>query len=169
MKGKPNFDRFMEMYEQWYIKLPYIVSTMAVEDIIKNFSPRQGSYIDGSLTAWKRRKKDKDPGRAILIGPGGGRLWRSLRPEPQPETARVVTDVPYAQIHNEGGEIMGVVTVPEHTRRTKSGETTVKEHEMKMNTIMPPRPFMLTSPEFDAALEKKIHDDLEDMFFKSIE
>ena len=53
--------------------------------------------------AWQRRRSPTRSGGAILIGKG--RLRRSIRSKTTGESITFYTDSPYAEIHNEGGEI----------------------------------------------------------------
>lgn len=80
-----------------------------------------------------------------------GRLRRSLRTEVTPTGGRVFTEVPYAQIHNEGGTITGSVYVRAHTYRTRSGKQAQRRaHTRSVNTSIPQRQFMGHSPELEA-------------------
>lgn len=60
--------------------------------------------------AWQRRKSPLRPGRAILSGQN---LRRSIRSEIKENSIVFKSDLPYAAIHNDGGEI-------KVTRRMKS-------------------------------------------------
>lgn len=143
-KQFPNpFEKWIPKYMDWRRKLPDAVSTLAVNEFKNNF--RQGGWRQGSgVTKWEDRKaKDKNKKRrAILVK--SGRLKRSLRKAPDYNLARVVTDVVYAQIHNEGGTITTKQTVKPHLRRNKkSGKRSiVKGHTRHVNITIPPRPFM---------------------------
>lgn len=53
--------------------------------------------------AWQRRKSPSRSGGAILIGSGS--LRRSIRSRTTGDSITFYTDSPYAEIHNEGGEI----------------------------------------------------------------
>jgi phage gpG-like protein len=105
-------------------KLPRDVSILAVDHFKMNFR-RQGAYGEtGTFKKWKARLKantKRSKGRAILVQ--SARLKRSLRAAPQGVFARVVTDVPYAKVHNEGSK--GVVYVKAH-KRTASVKRTIK-------------------------------------------
>jgi phage gpG-like protein len=81
------------------------------------------------------------------------RLKPSIRVISADESKIIVgSDVPYAQIHNDGGTINKSVTVKTHTvrqhSRTRKGRNeTVKEHKVqahtrKMNTTIPQRRFL---------------------------
>jgi phage gpG-like protein len=136
------FDKWIPTYIAWRRKLPDEVSTIAVNEFKNNF--RQGGWRQGSgTTKWKplaKQKKGKKKG-AVLVA--SGRLKRSLRKQPDFIYARVVTNVPYAKIHNEGGTISGTFQWRQHKRiNKKGGYSTVKSHSKKVNTKIPARPFM---------------------------
>ena len=77
---------------------------------------------------WPRRKGNTDPGRAVLIGKGSGRLRRSIRiTKTTSDSVTVGSDLPYAKIHNEG--FNGTENVREHTRTTTSHTLTTLYRE----------------------------------------
>ena len=53
--------------------------------------------------AWKRRRSPTRPGGHILVASGD--LRRSIRSEIRENSVVFMSDLPYAAIHNEGGEI----------------------------------------------------------------
>jgi phage gpG-like protein len=147
-------------YARFRTQLPMIVSTIAANTFKENFR-RQGYEADsGGINRWKKRVV-VDAGRGILTK--SGRLRRSLRAAPTGNEARVVTNVPYAKVHNEG--FKGTVSVKSHKRytyqtsiqkrRTKSGKkrntvvktrngvTRVKGYTKRMTVVA--RPFMITT------------------------
>ena len=64
-----------------------------------------------------------------MVGKGSGRLKKSIRRiRVTQNSVTIGTDVPYAQIHNEGGTIKKTVSV--------------KSHRRKMNTTIPQRQFI---------------------------
>jgi phage gpG-like protein len=71
-----------------------------------------------------------------------GRLRRSLRKQVRGNIIFISTDVPYAEIHNEGGTIQATANVPQHSRKTKKGKSQVKAHTRRINIKMPRRQFM---------------------------
>lgn len=68
------------------------------DEFDKNFE-RQGFFSE----AWQRRKSPLRPGRAVLTDTGA--LRRSIRSRMTEDSIVFYTDLPYAAIHNEGGEI----------------------------------------------------------------
>lgn len=127
-------------------KLTQYAGTEALNFYKESFK-RQG-FIDERYEAWKERKAPtnrkaarRTGKRAILVQTG--RLRRSLRKRVINTTIEILTDVPYAQIHNEGGTIQGTATVRQHTRRTKLGvKSNVTAHTRKVNMRIPKRQFM---------------------------
>lgn len=96
---------------------------MALEDVFRNLPVwaanaahnisltafRRGGWIDTSFVPWpKRHPANHSRGRALLVKTG--QLRRSLRTAHGPNYFEIYTDVPYAQIHNEGGTITQTVT-----------------------------------------------------------
>lgn len=117
-------------------------SRMALNEFKDNFR-KQGYMNAGSVfIPWKATKSGKksrvfgknSSGRILMGNPP--RLKASLRKMPTHDTARVVTDKPYAKIHNEGGVIHR--TYVKHIK--KKGQIIVREHSTNIN--MPKRTFM---------------------------
>lgn len=69
------------------------------DEFDKNFE-RQGFFSE----KWQRRKSPTRPGGAILVDTGS--LRRSIRSKVTDNSVVFYTDLPYAGIHNEGGEIV---------------------------------------------------------------
>ncbi|MDE5525683.1 phage virion morphogenesis protein [Elizabethkingia meningoseptica] len=110
--------------------------------IAVNFSKErfvQKNWLNESAETWQPRKR---PGKGSLMTVSG-RLKRSIRKVKQGSYyVYIGTDVPYAQIHNEGGEINKTVTVRAHSRQRKNGRQNVRTHTRKMNVKMPKRQFL---------------------------
>ena len=99
------------------------------------------NWLDQSPEPWEPRKR-KAPG-SLMIGKGSGRLKKSIRRiNVTRNSVTIGTDVPYAQIHNEGGTINKIVTVKAHSRKRKGRSENVKSHRRKMNITMPKRQFI---------------------------
>ncbi len=131
-------------------------SAAAIETHYKGSFRGQG-FADGS-SKWKGRHKDTDKGRATLVKSGD--LRRSIKASVSgPRSITLSTDVPYAEIHNEGGTITAAQSVKSHARRTSKGTTTVKAHTRNVNTSMPQRQFMPIEgkDKIGKALEDKIY------------
>lgn len=79
-----------------------ILSDIRVElgdEFDRNFE-RQAFFND----AWTRRKSSPRPGGTILVDTGT--LRRSIRSRTTDDSITFYTDLPYAAIHNDGGEIV---------------------------------------------------------------
>ncbi len=124
-------------------KSPRLIGEESVKFFKRNFD-KQGFLGDSGREAWKARNPDSDPGRAILVGQGSGRLRDSIRViSAKPSSIVVGTDVPYAKIHNEGGKVKGVRNVRPYKRQPKGRKRhNVKGHTRKVNYTMPQRKFI---------------------------
>ena len=123
--------------------------------IAVNFSKERfvkKDWLNGtSRQNWDKRKK-ADRGSLMVRS---GRLKRSIRKMSEGDYfVYVGTDVPYAQIHNEGGDINKTVTVRTHSRTRKGRTETVKSHRRKMNIKMPKRQFLGDSNALAKRLER---------------
>ena len=94
--------------------MPTIAGVEAVNHFKASF--KNEGFTNDSLVKWKARKK-KDEGRAILTKTG--RLRRGIKVMRKTENSVTVgvdlSEVPYAQVHNEG--FNGTVAVRAHVRR----------------------------------------------------
>lgn len=175
----------MDRLENVHRQMPTLVGGIAVTFFKERF--KQQNWVDVNTQPWKKRKESraqrkKNAGRAVLVK--SGRLRRSIRVTRKGrDFVAVGTDVPYAQIHNEGGRIRGTVTVKKHTRgsfymdevskpgarkekwvKKKAGDVQVKSHSRKMNTNIPQRQFMGSS----AVLRQKLHRQMQAMIQKAL-
>ena len=141
--------------------------TAEVGIIAVNFSKDRfqfKNWIDkGGVEKWKPRQRNKRNDKGSLLV-RSGRLKRSIRKIITGDYYVMVgTDVPYAQIHNEGGEINKTVRVRGFQRKINIrarkidratgrvrklkkviGQTlvNVRSHNRKMNLQMPKRQFL---------------------------
>ena len=133
--------------------MPARVGTCAV-----NFSKQrfvQQNWHDTTPEPWKPRSRTRRGGErrqngAILVD--SGRLKRSIRVV-SADSNRVIigTDVPYAEIHNEG--LDGEVSVRKHSRRSRKGRLhIVKAHKRRVH--MPQRCFLGESQALATQLEE---------------
>lgn len=133
--------------------MPARVGTCAV-----NFSKQrfvQQNWHDTTPEPWKPRSRTRHGGErrqsgAILVD--SGRLKRSIRVV-SADSNRVIigTDVPYAEIHNEG--LDGEVSVRKHSRRSRKGRLhIVKAHKRRVH--MPQRRFLGESQALATQLEE---------------
>lgn len=132
--------------------IPQLVATEAV-----NFSKErfvQQNWVDATTEPWrkrkvKRRSKTRERG-AVLVS--SGRLKRSIRKVLVASDMVIIgSDVPYAQIHNDG--FRGRETVKAHKRKSRKGRSTeVKSFTRSMN--MPRRRFIGQSAVLNTRIER---------------
>lgn len=107
---RPNIFKIQKEYNAFKKRLPGFVGGLAVTFFKENF--RRGGFVNERLEPWKPTKKGSpfakpkgSVGRNVLIR--SGTLLRSIKV--LRKTNRVVkvgsANVPYANIHNEGGTI----------------------------------------------------------------
>lgn len=180
-KGK-QVKQMLEEFKVFRARLPQMVGTEAVSFFKQSFR-RQGWIDKGGVEKWKRRKHDgrKSRSRGILML--RGTLRRSIRiVEKSISSVTVGTDVPYAQIHNEGGHITAIAHVRAYKRKgsayTRHAQTNVntrrslsrkrigrsggevKAHTRRMNIHMPKRQFMGQSRFFERRIQMQTEREL---------
>lgn len=139
---------------------------------------------------WARRKSPIRPGRAILVDTG--KLRQSIRSQSTDNSIRFFTDLPYAGIHNEGGEIKVTRKMKaffwhkyyEATGsfgRKKNGERRNDKRTIQLSTeaefwkcmalmkvgqsiTIPKRQFLGASPEVEQAVKDIIEENLTEYF-----
>lgn len=140
--------------------LPARVATHAVNFSKERFVKQ--NWHDTTPEPWKPRSRARRGGQkrqngAVLVD--SGRLKRSIRVI-SANASRVVigTDVPYAEIHNEG--LDGQVNVRQHNRRSRKGRIyTVRAHKRKVH--MPQRRFLGESQELSNQLTELVSSELQ--------
>lgn len=172
------FAKVAKQYNELRRQLYTDVSMIAAAHFKQNFS-RQGYLNNGAVVPWKARKiADAGKARALLIK--SGRLRRGIRPAPTSSFARVVNTVPYAAAHNEGMVLNGRANVPQHRRRIleaqevsrpgaktekwvkkQVGISQVSAHTRQMNTTIPARPFMITTPDLMHEFEEHVFSEID--------
>ena len=98
-------------------RLPRKVGVIAVNHFRQNF--RDSGWLDDGLHPWKKTLRQQQGGRDARYGPLTSRrnhLMRSIQANPGVGEVAVENPVPYAAIHNEGGDI---TTHPSVTKRMK--------------------------------------------------
>lgn len=156
------FEAMKGRFKQAMSSLPIVIGNEVVNFSKERFAEQ--NWNDKTKEPWDKRKSKKDAGRAILVK--SGRLKRSPRViSTTADSVTVGSDVPYAQVHNDG--FNGTVNVKSFQRNkynsrkagsgklnksgsermqtisTVSGVGTVKAHTRQMN--MPRRRFLGTS------------------------
>lgn len=175
MTVSDNFDQEFQSFSQNVkaatVGLAVVVANEAVNHFRLSFTKQSWASVP-----WKKRKNNVDPGRAILVGKGSGKLKRSIKDQGSSGYNVIVgSDMPYASAHNEG--FKGTVTVGAHKRdkkrnirvsssslktrktstrnsRIRTGEGDVIAHTRKMN--LPKRQFMGNSPFLNKKIDRAI-------------
>ena len=159
-----DFTNKIDALSKAYSKIPNEVAAIAVNFSKERF--RDQAWLDKSKDKWKpraqRRKGGAKKSQTLLVDKG--RLKRSIRKIHADENTVIIgTDVPYAQIQNDGGTINQTVTVKSFNKksysRTRKGRKenvkahTVQSHSRKMNLKIPSRRFIGSS----YTLERRIY------------
>lgn len=156
-----DFTRKLDSLLKTYQRLPNEIATIAVNFTKERF--RDQAWLDETKHKWKPRKRERSGRRSQTLLVDKGRLKRSIRKiKATTEQVIIGTDVPYAEIQNEGGEIKKTVNVKSHAIkshrrkayiRNRNGRAeqikaqtiktyTVKAHTRKMNLKIPSRRFI---------------------------
>lgn len=158
----PDFSGKANSSSRLFRRLPALLGNTALNFFDDSWT-RQG-FVDQRRERWAPRKSnDKRKGnRKILVQ--SGRLRRSLRMRTRGSRVIISTDVPYAQVHNEGGRIRGKVRVRKHTRRSPRGRVNVRAHTRNVNINMPKRQFMGHSEVLDKRMVALVTRALDQIF-----
>lgn len=169
-----NINKIKKDVEQYVATgFPSMAAKKGLRFIDDNF--KNQSWAGTPNINWKKRKGNKDAGRALLIKKGV--LRRSFQAQTAIGQVRFFTPVPYAMAHNEG--LRETVSIPAHTRKkiktakvqminefTKSGkhktktvqihegDSNVKAHSRKMN--IPRRQMMPTASRPSSVLNESV-------------
>ena len=141
--------------------------------INENFQ-KQG-FQGESFEPWDKRNPDRDPGRPVLTGKGTAHLKKSpFDSYPDDHTVKITSNLPYSQIHNEGGTItiperetiLNFDRTPEHgpwrfgkvrTINQQRGIKAIRRAHVGAFTIhMPKRQYMGPSPVLDKRIAQII-------------
>ncbi|HEX8575342.1 MAG TPA: phage virion morphogenesis protein [Flavobacterium sp.] len=153
----PDFLLKLNKLQKLQRKFPDIAGIEAVKFSKERFVNK--NWIDKTAEPWPPRKS-KAPG-SLMVGKGSGRLKRSIRKlKVTSNSVTIGTDVPYAQIHNEGGTIKKTVTVKSHSRKRKGRNVKVKSHSRKMNLTMPKRQFIGESSKLMNRIEELLETEI---------
>ncbi len=99
-----NYEQISQLGIQLQTKFEVIAAAKTLRFVGGNFSAQ--GYQGNSFNPWAARKKQrsKDIGRALLVQ--SGRLRRGWNSRVlRPGEVKIFNDVPYAEIHNNGGTI----------------------------------------------------------------
>ena len=92
-------------------RLPRKVGVVAVNHFKQNF--RDGGWLDNGLHPWQRTRRQDSNSPDAKYGPLTSRrdhLMRSIQASTAPGQVTIENPVPYAAIHNNGGDITTTVT-----------------------------------------------------------
>lgn len=152
---------------------PVLIDAIGIEAtgfIDDNFA-NQG-FQGETFKPWKKRAKaDKGKSRKILVETGA--LRRSFRQTNHADYTVISTDMPYAQIHNEGGEIrhksrsviLSYATAEGGKLRLAKTQTQAQQRQISAirrgtigdhTTNMPQRQFLGDSPVLQKSCEKAV-------------
>lgn len=127
-----------------------------------NFSKErfvQKNWLDSTREPWEPRKK-RSRGSLMVKS---GRLKRSIRKISDGHNFVLIgTDVPYAQLHNEGGTVDKISNVRSHSRSRKGRTFNVVAHRRKMNLTVPKRQFLGNSRILGRRIERQIARDIQE-------
>ena len=172
--GLRDLMRRMDAVAKTWDRMPNEIAAIAVKFTKERF--RDQAWLDTTRQSWKPRSRDragKKRSQTLLVDKG--RLKRSIRKIYASQTRVIIgTDVPYAQIHNEGFKGAVRQHVKSHTRaltkfgvtsrrqlkrstriefgRVRRGETTVRAYDRTIQQNIPARPFIGQSE----ALERQL-------------
>ncbi|MBD2769716.1 phage virion morphogenesis protein [Hymenobacter sp. BT664] len=158
-------------------ELPQLAGAEMLDSVDQNF--RTESFF-GAPWAPRVVKKGNE-GRALLVQ--SGRLRRSFQLKNSGLSITLFTDVPYAEIHNEGGTITGTAEIAAYERhqyemnevsgphakkpkwkKEKTGTVQVKAHSRELHIEIPQRQFMGEHPILDAKIEALIEVGMRNIF-----
>lgn len=108
---KHALDKSSDKYKKEIKTILILSAEEAVQFFQDNFSEREG-FLNVTVSKWKKRKREdktfkkKGTKRGILIGPGGGTLWRSIS-RTSLSSKKAVIGIKgkankYASVHNYG-------------------------------------------------------------------
>ena len=103
MANKFNFKKVQRNSKFALRSIIVLSANEAKNHFVESF--RKGGFTDSSLKRWRPRKKidKRRPGRAVLVDSGDLRKSiRVARVNTQQLNATIATDLPYAEVHNEG-------------------------------------------------------------------
>jgi phage gpG-like protein len=142
-------------------ELPTRVAREAVNFSKERFVKQ--NWLDTGEDPWPKRSRARRGGKlrqrgAVLVD--SGRLKRSIRATSvSSDTIVIGTDVPYAELHNEG--LKSLLRVKKHNRRSRSTGKVyeVKAHSRQVN--MPQRRFIGESQELVNRIENLMQQEIE--------
>jgi len=144
----PKLVKKLGALDKFFRDLPKVIGNAYVNFALDNFKTESWEGTPWPTRKDPERRKDR---RALLVKTGA--LRRSIHYKLQRRqggTAIIVSsNVPYAEVHNEGQTLNLQVKVKQHDRRTKKGTVKVKAHQRQVTLTMPERRFIGPSKTFE--------------------
>lgn len=143
----PDFLQKLNRLSKLYNKFP---EGAAIE--AENFSNERfvmKNWVDRTASPWKKAepvpdwipKKWRKKSGSLMVQ--SSRLKNSVRTIATTRNSVTIgTDVPYAQIHNEGGTVNQTVNIKAHSRKRKGRTENVKGHQRKRKFKIRQRKFI---------------------------
>lgn len=180
----PFIEPYRKLQEVFAAHQAELVDAMGVEAlkfVDDNFA--KSGFQGGTFIPWpKRRSKEKGADRKLLVQTGT--LRRSINKTDSTDHTTLHTDVVYAKIHNEGGDIRHpyrtvVLSYTGQPGALKLGKTSTQAHQREITTIrrssvynhttkMPQRQFMpitaSDSPVLTAEVKKALETKITELF-----
>jgi phage gpG-like protein len=145
----PSYIKALNELQKLYRKFPDMAGIEAVKFSKDRFIKK--NWVDRTATNWEPRKppperysaaQKKEANRGSLMVKSG-RLKRSIRvTKVTRNSVTIGTDVPYAEIHNEGGVITQSIGIKAHSRTRKGRSHDVKSHSRKRRITIKERRYM---------------------------
>lgn len=157
----PDISAQATSLERFFANLPRWAGNVVLNFFDDSWE-RQG-FVDRRLSKWAKRKRPdaneaKRGERRTLVRTG--RLRRGQRMKVSGNVVTIYNEVPYAQVHNEGGTVSGTASVRAHTRKGKP----VRAHTRSVSFTMPKRQFMGESWLLRERITKHVERSLETIF-----
>ena len=146
--------------------MPRLIANMAKNHFLEGFrkgAKKGGGQTDDSSSGWDRRKKETRQSRRRSILVKEGDLRKSIKVIAATWEKIIVgsREIPYAEIHNEGGIINATQSVPAHTRRSRGQVSLVKEHTRRMKSRIPKREFIGKSKKLERQIKNLVVKELD--------
>jgi phage gpG-like protein len=108
--GEFKFNKNLAKFKQFQRVVPIEIGNMAKNHFLGGFrqgAQKGGGFTDDSITGWPKRKRETRLSRGKPILVDTGHLRRSIGVLSKTWSAITIgtQGIPYAQIHNEGGQI----------------------------------------------------------------
>lgn len=166
-----KFEKIYKELKKVYQNIPNKIAVVAQQHFEESFEKR--GYNETPFEKWKQRKNPnnkKNKGRAILVQ--SGRLSKSIRIISVSSTnIKIGTDVPYAKIHNEGGQIEQGAKSDNFIRtRNKKGKYkgTRQRQKGEVGKSYKARTIVIPKRQFLGENNKDLQKKIDDIFEKAI-